>query len=458
MTLKQISDAVWSPATVFLILSVGAYYTIKLGAPQFKLKSLLGRQGRKKSGEGEGAITPLQSLSTSLAATVGTGSIIGVATAITLGGSGAVFWLWVSAFFGMAVAYAEGFLSIEYREKIGDERRGGIWYALEKGLNAPKTAKIYALFTVFASFGMGCMAQTNSAAEALFSELDIPKPLCGAAAAALLALCLIKKSDFCGALCSRLVPFLAIVYVIGSAAVIALNFRELPAVMSDIFRSALGFKPIFGGAAGHTVKTAISVGCRRGIFSNEAGLGTTAAVHASSSVDDPAAQGAMNMVEVVIDTFVICTLTALAILCAGADSSGADGAGIVIAAAKGVFGGFSGKFVALAVAGFALATAVGWSQIGKYAAEYLSPKNKRIYAVLYLFFAFLGTVMTLDAVFELSDIFNGLMVVPCMAALILLSKEVVRPKAFPSSRSPECRARCREARQKPRPRGKSRER
>lgn len=430
MTLKTLTEAVWGTPTVALILAAGVYYTLALKLPQLRLFTLLRRI--KPSSECR-ALTPLQSLSTSLAATVGTGSIIGVATAITLGGAGAVFWLWVSAFFGMAVAYAEGFLAIKYRKTTKNARKGGIWYALEIGLRSPAVAKVYALLTVLTSFGMGCMAQTNSAADALFTEFRLPKLWCGVLAAALLGVCLGKGGRFAGKLCERAIPLLAGVYVLGAAAVILANLPAIPAVFGEIFRSALGLKPLVGGAAGYTVKTAVSVGCRRGIFSNEAGLGTTAAVHASSSVDDPAAQGAMNMLEVVIDTFIICTLTALAILASGAHSSGdtGDGAALVISAAERVFGGFSGALVAVSVAGFALATAVGWSQIGQYAAEYLSAKFAKIYKILFAAAAVIGTVMGLEAVFDLSDIFNGLMAIPCMTALILLSREVVKGSDAP---------------------------
>lgn len=425
MTLKTITEAVWGTPTVVLILAVGIYYTLSLGLPQLRLFRLLKRI--KPSTEGH-ALTPLQSLSTSLAATVGTGSIIGVATAITIGGAGAVFWLWVSAFFGMAVAYAEGFLAIKYRRSTKEGYKGGIWYALEIGLKSPKTAKVYALLTVLTSFGMGCMAQTNSAADALFTEFRLPKLWCGILAAALLGVCLRKGGRFAGKLCERAIPLLAGLYVLGAAAVILWNLPAIPAVFGEILRSAFGIRAAAGGAAGYAVKTAVSVGCRRGIFSNEAGLGTTAAVHASSSVDDPAAQGAMNMLEVVIDTFIICTLTALAILTSGADCSGGavKGAELVISAAERVFGGFSGALVAVSAAGFALATAVGWSQIGSFAAEYLSGEFAKIYKILFAAAAVIGTVMGLEAVFDISDIFNGLMAIPCMTALILLSREVVQ--------------------------------
>ena len=431
--LTILSDLIWGLPTVILILGVGLAYTAALKLPQIgRIKQmLLSCKDDSPAISCEKPLSPIQSLSTSLAATVGTGSVIGVATALTLGGAGAVFWMWVSAFFGMAVAYAEGVLSIKYRRTLPDgSRTGGIWYALRDGLGAHKTACAYAVFCVLASFGMGSMAQTNSAATALLEEFSLPPAICGGAVALLLGLCLFKSQKFCGRLCQMLVPPLAGLYVIGALAIIIANFGELPSAFKMIFSSAFGFKPIAGGAIGYTVKTAMSVGCRRGVFSNEAGLGTTAPVHAASSVDDPNRQGLMNMLEVMIDTFVICTLTALAILCSGAYPSGADGAELIIKSAENVFGGLSGKLVSLSIAGFSLATAVGWSQIGLAAAKYLLPKQRTAYKMMFILSAFLGTVMSLEAVWKLSDIFNGLMVIPCMTALILLFGEVINEAKF----------------------------
>ncbi len=447
-----ISDSVWGLPTVALIVGVGGFYTLKLRAPQFRLKRIF-TSWRDDSRRGKNTASPFQALSTALAATVGTGSVTGVATALTLGGPGAIFWLWVSAFFGMATSYAEGYLSIKYRRVLPDgSRKGGIWYALKDGLGARRTAAAYALFCVLASFGMGSMAQTNSAAEALFGEFSLPKPICGIAAAALIACCMFGSDGFACRLCERTVPLLAGLYVAGAAAVIAANYTALPSVLGEIFRGAFGIRQAAGGITGFAA--AVSVGFRRGVFSNEAGLGTTAPVHASSSVNDPERQGMMNMLEIIIDTFVICTLTALAILCSGAYSGGSDGAELVAESAKMVFGEFSGKLVAVATAGFAIATSVGWSQIGLAAADFLLPKGKTPYKAAFILSAFLGTVFGMKAVWLLSDVFNGLMVIPCMCALILLQRQI-RFTSDRLSRSRECRARSREALEPRTPREKS---
>ncbi len=449
--LKCVSEAVWGLPTVALIVAAGGFYTVKLGAPQLRLKRIFSSWRQTDDGE-KNTSSPFQALSTALAATVGTGSVAGVATALTLGGPGAIFWLWISAFFGMAVSYAEGYLSVKYRRTLPDGSRiGGLWYALKDGLGAKRTAAVYAFFCLLASFGMGSTVQTNSAAEALFGEFSLPRPICGLAAALLIACCLFGSNTFAPKLCERAVPLLAGLYVAGAAAVIAVNRSALPQVFAEIFRGAFGLRQAAGGAAGFAA--ALSVGFRRGVFSNEAGLGTTAPVHAASSVTDPERQGMMNMLEVIVDTFVICTLTALAILCSGAYPSGADGAELVAESAKAVFGGLSGKLVALATAGFAAATAVGWSQIGLAAADFLIPKGRNAYKAALTISAFLGTVMGMETVWLISDIFNGLMAIPCLTALILLNREI-KLTSCRSNRSRALRAPTRGAPRPRRPRGR----
>lgn len=368
-----------------------------------------------------------------LAATVGTGSVIGVAAAISAGGPGAVFWLWVSSFFGMATAKAEGGLSVAYREERGGVRRGGIWYAIRDGLKMPRLAKIYALLCVGASFGMGCAVQTNSAASALREGFGVMPEICGVGLAIVLFFCLVGKG-FAGKLSEKAVPFMAGLYIIGAAAVI-IRFRErLPEVFSEIIRGAFGFKQAAGGFSGYALSRAMSVGFRRGVFSNEAGLGTTAPLHGSSETDSPTEQGRMNMLEVVIDSFVICTLTALAILCSGADLS-LGGAALVTSAAESVFGRTASRLVSLSIFLFAAATAVGWSQIGLSAAEYaFSRKAARdIYCAAYVLSAFFGSIMSLGAVWGISDIFNGLMAFPCIYAVMRLTGF----QSFPEEPNPE---------------------
>ncbi|MCD7889976.1 MAG: alanine:cation symporter family protein [Oscillospiraceae bacterium] len=417
--LDKLSDLVWSLPTVALIISFGIYYTIRLHVPQVRCLGQMIKTVRKSfSGDGENRF---RVLSTALAATVGTGSVAGVATAITLGGAGAVFWLWVSAFLGMAVSIAEGVLSIEYR----DGKKGGIMYAIRDGMGEKFLARLYAFFTVLASFGMGGMVQSNSAAEAVSSESGISPVAVGTILAVLVAACLFSGRDFTGRASSVMMPVLTIIYIFIVTAVIAANVGKLPEVFSEIFRSAFGLKPAIGAAVGISVKQAVSVGFKRGVFSNEVGLGTTAAIHAGSGLS-PREQGLMNMFEVIIDTFVICTLTALAILCSGAVETGLDGTLLVSAACESVFGSISGTAISLCTAGFATATIIGWSKIGLSAAEYLSERSVLPYKIALIAAVFTGAVVSLSAAWKISDIFNGLMVFPCVAALWALRKPVIR--------------------------------
>lgn len=430
--LEAISDTVWGMPTVFLILSAGIYFTARLKLPQItKIKETLKTLAKQFRAEKGGA---LMMIATSLAATVGTGSVIGVATAITLGGAGAVFWLWVSAFFGMAVAYAEGVLSIKYRKMTLDGYKGGMMYALRDGLGAEKLAVVYAALGTLASLGMGSMAQTNSFADSLRSGLGVSPIASAVFCAVAVAICTFGGSRVAGKISTYLLPILALGFIALTLGVIIVNHKNLPYVFAEIFSSAFGVKPIVGGAVGYTVKQAVSVGFKRGVFSNEAGLGTTAAIHADAENVTPHEQGLLNMFEVVVDTFMICTLTALAILSSNAHKSGLDGAELVILSCETVFGKASGVLVSIAIAGFALATAIGWSQIGKKSAEYLiHRKFMWVYSIIYIFSSLIGCLMSIESVFTLSDIFNGLMVLPCMTALLLLSNEVI--KACPSSQS-----------------------
>ena len=415
--LDALSSAVWGLPTAALILGAGIYLSIRLGFPQITRISGIFRsiRGDKASGA---HISPFQSLATSLSATVGTGSVVGVAAALTVGGAGAIFWMWVSAFFGMSVAYAEGALSVRYRRVRPDgSRTGGIWFALRDGLGMPVLAGAYALFCLLVSFGMGTAVQINSAAEALSDGFSLSPVLCGIGCSALLAFCLFGGQKSAARLCSRAMPVLAGLYILGALAVIIKNIDALVPSLCAIFRSAFGIRQVGGGVGGMTL--AMATGFRRGVFSNEAGLGTTAPVHASSSVDDPDRQGLMNMFEVTADTFVICTLTALAILCSGA-YPGSEGAALIAESIGGVFGPMSKKLVALSIAGFAAATAVGWSQIGSAAAEYLFGGRLLVFRLLTIAAAFFGAVTGSTAVWQLSDIFNGLMVLPCLTAVLII--------------------------------------
>ncbi len=452
--LEKISDIVWGMPTVILIILAGIYFTLRLKFLQIlRLKEMFKTfKDQFKNGDG-GA---LSLVATSLSATVGTGSVVGVATAITLGGAGAVFWMWISAFLGMAVAYAEGVLSIKYREKTADGFKGGMMFALCDGLGAKKLAFLYATLGALAALGMGSMAQTNSFAESLGSGLDISPWISAVICALAVALSLFGGGRVAQKICTVLLPILALGFTALSLGVIALNIKNIPRVFQEIFSSAFGVRSILGGAVGYTLKQALTVGFKRGVFSNEAGLGTTASVHASACGVTPHQQGLLNMFEVIVDTFLICTLSALAILSTNSHISGADGAELIALSFKTAFGKSAEILISLSIAGFALATAIGWSQIGASCMEYLTRgKFMRLYYIIYIFSSLIGCLLSMQSVFTLSDIFNGLMVIPCMTALLLLSNEVI--KACPSSQSPAHRARLNQWCQPRKPRGISRE-
>lgn len=298
-------------------------------------------------------------------------------------------------------------------------------YSIRDGLKEPFAAAVYAAFTLLASFGMGSMAQTNAGTQAISAEFSVQPVIIGAVFAIVAALCVFSKRDFTGKACSVFLPVLSVAYICVTLWVIIVNYKNIPSAFEMIFSSAFGLRPIAGGAAGYAVKQAISTGFKRGIFSNEAGLGTTAAIHAEAEGISPHEQGLMNMFEVITDTFIICTLTALCILTSGAQNSGLDGAELVTTACKTAFGDISGKIVAISICGFSLATVMGWSKIGLGAADYLGGKTRiTVYKLAYVAAAFAGSVVSLDIAWKISDIFNGMMIFPCTIALILLRKEI----------------------------------
>lgn len=434
--LSFVSDGIWGMPTVMLIALTGLWFTLKMHFLQLSsLKDMLRVFKKSVSGSENSKSKPIESISTALAATVGTGSVTGVAAALAVGGPGAIFWLWVSAFLGMAVAYGEGVLSIKYR----DGKKGGIMYAVRDGMGENITAVVYAAFTVMTSFGMGSMAQTNSAASALKGKFGIPTAVCGLAIAIVAAVCLFSKGNFTGRACSFFLPALSVGYILVTLSVIAANYRRIPEAIGSIITSAFGMRPVLGGMVGAGLKQTISVGFKRGVFSNEAGLGTTAAIHADSEGISPHEQGLMNMLEVIVDTFIICTLTALCILTSGVEIMEFEGAQLVTEACRSAFGNLSGGIVAISIAGFSAATVMGWSKIGLSAYEYITPRLKCCYKMMFVLSAFLGSIMSLDIALKVSDIFNGLMIFPCMAALIFLRGEIL--KAYRSSRIPQAHAR-----------------
>lgn len=393
------------------------------------------KNGRKT--EKEHSISQFQSFCTALAATLGTGNITGVATALIFGGPGAVFWMWVSAFFGMMTNYGENYLGIRYRYKDKKGRWvGGAMVYMERGLNSRFLAVLFAVCCLIASLGMGNMVQGNSMAKGLETAFGIPPFITGSACMILLAVIVTGGVKRVAALTEKLVPCMAGIYLLGALAVLAANWQAVPKALEMIFTQAFQIRAGVGGAAGYTVRQALRMGVARGIFSNEAGLGSSVMAHVQSDVESPQIQGMWGMLEVFIDTMVGCTVTALVILVSGVYqpelyldqiSRGiepVDGTTLTGQAFAAVIP-WGAQFLAAATALFAFATIAGWSYFGEQTAAYLGKeKGAMIYRYVYILLTLPGCILAPSLIWDLSDAFNGMMALPNLVALFFLGKQV----------------------------------
>lgn len=428
--LNAAADFVWGSGMMVLILTAGIFFTIATRCIQLRLLRRLPRflVALKSSGnKNKGGISQFQSVCAVLAATMGTGNITGVAAALAIGGAGAVFWMWVSAFFGMALSYCESSLGIYYRYKNElNEWVGGPMAYLEKGLKCRPLAVVYAVLCAAAAFGIGNMTQANSIVSAA-SYFRIPPLVCGLAVSFTVGIIILGGIKRVCCVTEKTIPIISIIYIAVSAAVIIVNFEKIPAAFAEIFSGAFGIRAAAGGIVGSALKSALSVGVRRGVFSNEAGLGTSSIIHSSAENATPSSQGGWAVFEVFLDTFVCCTLTALAVLTSGALGSETDGTKLVTAAFSGTLGSFSGAAAALCTAVFAFATILGWSEFGAKAASYfLSAKHTEYYRIAFIGAVLVGSLTSPAAVWTLADIFNGLMAVPNIVGVILLSPTAIR--------------------------------
>lgn len=431
--LSTVSGWVWGPVMLILLLGTGIYLTLGLkGIPQRKLGygfAML-MAGRKESAE-PGDITPFQALATSLSATVGTGNIAGVATAIHLGGPGAVFWMWVTALVGMATKYGEAVLAVNYRQtNAAGQYVGGPMYYIRNGLGAnwKWLAFLFALFATIAAFGIGNTVQSNSVSQVLFeSRWAIPKWLTGLVLAVGVAAVVLGGVKRLARVTEKLVPFMAVVYVIGALTVLALNAGEIPDAFGLIVSDAFTGTSAAGGFAGAGVLMAIRFGVARGIFSNEAGLGSAPIAHAAARTDSPVRQGVVAMLGTFIDTIVVCTMTALVIIASGAWSSGTTGAQLSAEAFTKGMPGPGGWIVSFGLVVFAFSTMLAWSYYGERTAEYLfGTRIVTPYRMLWVVAVFVGAVLQLDLVWMIADVMNALMAIPNLIALLLLSPVIFR--------------------------------
>ena len=438
---------VWGRGMLVIFLGVGMLFTLRTGFFQFKgwkvwMGDTLGalfRDRRVRKAQDHQSISQFQSFCTALAATLGTGNITGVATAIVTGGPGAVFWMWVSAFLGMMTIYAENVLGIKYRYKNSEGAWvGGAMVYMERGLGAKWRAVFFSIFCLCASFGMGNMTQANAIAKGLEATLKISEQFTGMALMVLVAVVILGGVQRVAMVAEKIVPFMAAFYILGGLLVIVIHYERIPETFLWIFGEAFGLRAVEGGVAGYGVKMAMKMGISRGVFSNEAGLGSSVMAHAASDVSCPQIQGMWGMAEVFIDTIVVCTITALVILTSGvydpqrcisniADGvENIDGTTLTGNAFATVFPN-GDKFLAISIALFAFATIIGWAYFGERTAAYLFGEHAVFpYKLIYILLLLPGSVLAPKLVWELSDTFNGLMAIPNLTALILLHGEVIR--------------------------------
>ena len=419
-----INGYVWGWPMILLLIGTGLLLTILTGAVQvrrlgFALREVLGKVGQR--GGGQGDVRPFQAVATALASTVGVGNIAGVATAIALGGPGAVFWLWVSGLFGMATKYGEIVVALHYRERdASGSVRGGAMYVLQKGLGLRWLGSAFALLTALAAFGIGNMVQANSVADALRTTLDIPTWVTGVVLVVLTAAVILGGIKSIARVTEWLVPLMALFYLAGSIAALTLSVDKLPQAFRLIFESAFSGTAAAGGFAGSTMMMAMRYGIARGLFSNEAGLGSAPIAHCASDTDHAVRQGMYGIFEVFVDTILVCTATALVILSTGVWNSGLTGAALSVKAfGTGLPGAFGSVVVTSGLILFAYSTLLGWSYYGETGIVYLLGARAAMpYRIAWLVFAYLGATGSLHVVWDVADTLNGLMAIPNLIALL----------------------------------------
>lgn len=442
----------WGTPMAFVMLAVGVWFTVRLGFFQFRhvglwLRHTVGALFASDDGARRhraGQLSQLQSVTTALAATVGTGNIAGVGAAIAAGGPGAVFWMWISALLGMMTAFAENVLGIRYRVRGPDGRwQGGPMGYIERGLGIKWLAVVYAAGCALASFGVGALVQSNSVSAGLTSEFGLSAALVGAVLAALTLIVALGGVQRIGRVTEYLVPFMVGLYMLAGACCLVVRPDGLPDAFRAIFREAFSLRAGVAGG-GYGLLLALRTGVSRGIFSNEAGLGSTVLVHAQADVREPVQQGMWAIFEVTVDTLLVCTMTALVILTSGVydpaeylahyDTIGLPGglkSGVELTAAafSSAYGAWGGRFIAISVVFFAFSTILGWSWFGRAAAEYVFGRRAGVpFELLFAACVLLGSVLPLGRVWDVADVFNGVMAVPNLIAIVLLTGEVVHIK------------------------------
>ncbi len=441
-----VNDVLWNKYLVllFLLLGSGIYFTIRTGFVQVRkfgegMRLVFGNISLKGKEAGKDGMSSFQALATAIAAQVGTGNIAGCASALVSGGPGAVFWMWVSAFFGMATIYGEAVLAQKYKEvsEDGAVSGGPIYYikAAFKGKLGTFMAGFFAVAIILALGFMGNMVQSNSIGDAFYTAFGVPKIAAGIVVAAISAFIFLGGVKRIAAITEKLVPIMAIFYICGALIAIGMNAQNILPALQSIFVGAFTPQAVMGGAIGISIKEAVRFGVARGLFSNEAGMGSTPHAHAMAKVEKPQDQGAVAMVGVFIDTFIVLTLTALVILTSGMlGTTGADGqmltaTALAQAAFNNSFGSFGNAFVAICLLFFAFSTIVGWYFFGESNVNALFKGSKKatfLYGVIALVFIVVGSFQKVTLVWDMSDMFNGLMVIPNLLAVLALSGIVAK--------------------------------
>ncbi|MBQ8764745.1 MAG: sodium:alanine symporter family protein [Clostridia bacterium] len=430
-----INNVVWGPVMLTLLIGTGLFLSIATNFIQFKnfgymmKNTILGMFSKKQHQKDASGVSPFQAVATAMAGTIGTGSIAGLATAIVSGGPGAVFWMWISALLGMVTKYSEIVLSLRYREKNEDGKWvGGPMYYIKNGLNLKWLAALFAIFAMIACLGTGNATQSNSIAVALESTMGVNPYITGTVLTVIAVAVILGGMRRIASVNEKLVPFMAVFYLACSALALFVNIEKVPAAFALIFREAFNFKAAAGGTAGYGIMLAMHYGFSRGVFSNEAGLGSAPIAHAASSTKSPVQQGLWGMFEVFFTTIVICTLSALVILTTGIWETGTvQGAALSIASFELIFPKVGGIIVTLSTVFFALSTILGWAYYGEVSVEYLSHNSitaVRIYRCVYIIFVFLGAVGNLNLIWSISETMNGLMAIPNLIGIIGLSKVI----------------------------------
>lgn len=449
---SKVNSWVWGPVMLVFLVGTGIFLTfglkfLQIGKIGLWMKETFGSLFKKSGKTNDGkSITSFQALCTALGGTVGVGNVVGVATAIAAGGPGAIFWMWVAAFFGMITKYAEIVLGIFYRKKNAEgEWIGGAMVYLKEGFKNKKGLKtvgsvlgvLFAIFCVLASFGIGNMSQINTIAANFEKTFNIPVIISGVVLLVLMAITVFGGLKRIASVTEKLVPFMSIFYIIGSLIIIITNAAVLGDVFVAIFKGAFGFDAISGGAIGVVISKVAKSGIARGVFSNEAGLGSSALVHSTADVKEPVKQGMWGVFEVFVDTIIICSLSALVILSSGvidlstglvASGFTADKASVLVTEAfVESFGTVGGYFATIAIFFFAISTVIGWFVYGSKSCEFLLGKTMTsIYKVIFICFVLVGATMDLSLAWDISDTFNGLMAIPNLIGLVILSGTVFK--------------------------------